>query len=464
MSYNVILITIDCLRADHIGCLGYTKNATPNIDRLAEKGVVFSTAISNGAYTAPSFPAILTSTYALMYPRFKENNLFLSDERTSIAEVLKQHGYYTAAFHDNPHLASYFGYDRGFDIFEDHIKTSKRHRSASILKQKVEKKYAVEGRFYRILRNVDFFLDTIRKLKIYLGTDVPYRRAEIINQEAISWVSKNLRPFFLWIHYMDVHYPYLPPQSFLDHIHAVRLANKLVKHMEKLSFEDVEALIDLYDREVKYVDSELGLFLGKLEDLGISLNDTFFMVTSDHGDEFMEHGGIGHGPVGLEPKLYDEIIHVPLVVTGPELPHRKVDDQVELLDLAPTILDLVGLEDIDAFLGNSIARLALLSESQKEKGVISEYQYKEMRGYSYRTKNWKYILTLNGGDRSEELYNLQEDPIEQRNLSDQMPSEIERFREIVNAHISMERRVNLATSAEKKRIQRLSRKLRKSLG
>lgn len=468
MLPNVILITIDCLRADHVSCLDYARETTPNIDRLAEKGLLFSTAISNGAYTAPSFPSILTSTYALMYPRFKENSLFISDERTSIAQVLKQHGYQTAAFHDNPHLAAYFGYDRGFDEFEDHIKDFHNHRFASRVKQKVKERHADKSRLYQILRNVKgFFAAREKKLKRYLGKDVPYQRAEIINQEAITWVSKNPKPFFLWIHYMDVHSPYLPPLSLFDsrahYVRAVKLADKMDKHRESLSLDDVKTLIRLYDMEVKHVDYALGLFLEKLEELGISLEDTFFIITSDHGEEFMEHGGIGHGPKGVKPKLYDEIIHVPLIIAGPGLSHRRIDNQASLLDLAPTIVQLIGLERVKAFLGCNIVSPALPSQSAEERGVISEYQYKELRGYSYRTRKWKYILTLNGDARSEELYSLEKDSAEQRDLAGQMLSEMEKFRKIVNAHISMEKSVDLATLAEKKRIRRKINKIKKNL-
>lgn len=155
---NVILLTIDSLRADRLDSLGYSRKITPNIDRLAKKGVLFSTAIANGPYTACSFPSILTSTYALMYPRFKENNLFLSDERTSIAEALSRHGYATAAFHDNPHLAAYFGYDRGFDVFEDHLKEMNDGSFASGMKRKVKRRHGEKVDSTRFLKMPKTFL------------------------------------------------------------------------------------------------------------------------------------------------------------------------------------------------------------------------------------------------------------------------------------------------------------------
>jgi len=141
-TYNIIFITIDCLRADHLSCFGYNKISTVNIDKLAENGVLFYNAFSNGPYTAMSFPSIFTSTYPLMYPYIHENDLFMSDERTSFVQILKKHGYKTAAFHSNPHLSAYFGYEKGFEVFKDHILEDKTHSPnlTSKVKDKIKPK------------------------------------------------------------------------------------------------------------------------------------------------------------------------------------------------------------------------------------------------------------------------------------------------------------------------------------
>lgn len=124
---NVILITIDCLRADHVGCLGYDRPTTPNIDELAEAGVLFTQAFSQGSKTATSFPALLASTYPLMFEGYKR----ISEPRKMISEVLKENGYTTAAFHSNPTLSSYFNYDRGFDTFEDLMTSADNEKKSS---------------------------------------------------------------------------------------------------------------------------------------------------------------------------------------------------------------------------------------------------------------------------------------------------------------------------------------------
>ena len=118
---NLILVTIDCLRADHLSCLGYFKKATPNLDYLASGGVLFSQAISVGSGTTPAFMAIFTSTYPLMYG----GQLYITNQRTTLAQVLKEHGFHTAAFHSNPWLSSFYGYHKGFDTFDDSIQRSR---------------------------------------------------------------------------------------------------------------------------------------------------------------------------------------------------------------------------------------------------------------------------------------------------------------------------------------------------
>lgn len=123
---NVVLITIDCLRADHVGCLGYDRNTTPNIDQIAEEGVLFEQAIAQGGRTATSFPSILTSTYPLMFGHHKK----ITRPRKTIAEVLKNHEFSTAGFHANPSLSRYFNYDRGFETFKDFVTDSDGERGA----------------------------------------------------------------------------------------------------------------------------------------------------------------------------------------------------------------------------------------------------------------------------------------------------------------------------------------------
>jgi len=426
------MITIDCLRADHLSCFGYSRELTPCIEKFSQKGVLFTNAISNGPYTSTSFPSILTSTYALIHPRFKGRfssgsfDFYLSNKTVTIAEVFKRFKYSTAAFHSNPWLAGHFGYNRGFDLFKDHMRKNRLRT-----KQKI-----YDFPFFRIIKN--FYSQTEDLHYIVRNTNIIYERAQYINKEVLRWIKRNSHGFFLWIHYMDLHLPRYPPQSLFQRAYAVKLNRRA--RAQNLDSGGVRQLVKLYDKSLSYVDANFGILLESLSELGISNDNTFFIITSDHGEEFMEHGGIGHGPVSVKPKLYDELIHVPLIITGPELPEKRVDDQVALLDLAPTILKLANLSVPSTFCGKNLIPL-IKSKSVKERPVISEYQYGRILGYSYRTKEWKYILTIDFEAKSE-LYNLSKDPTEQQNIINQYPDTV-KMKTILKKHILLENDTNL---------------------
>ena len=191
---KVILITIDSLRADHVSCLGYHRQTTPNMDRLAKEGFVFTQAIANAHNTSTSFPAILSSTYPLMYKDctshyFKK----LSSSRIMIAEILKENGYTTAAFHSNPLLTQYYGYDRGFDTFqdlgsgkfqEDRTKTQKGKlkRKKNNVKSLIDKTVGKSRFLYKQAIKTHYILSDEKKI-------LPYKRAETINKSVLSWLD-----------------------------------------------------------------------------------------------------------------------------------------------------------------------------------------------------------------------------------------------------------------------------------
>jgi len=464
--YNIILITVDCLRADHLSCFGYNRISTPNIDKLAEKGAIFYNAFSNGPYTTMSFPSIFTSTYPLMYPYIKENNLFITDERTSFVDVLKRYGIRTAAFHSNPHLSGYFGYNKGFDLFEDHISRASRSRARNIsvsnnLKKIGAKIKAKDTNLYKILKKgYDFIQKTNRDLGLYLKKDYPYIKAEVLNQEVLNYVSKNPKKFFVWIHYMDIHAPYLPPQPLINHIRNLHLQkrtiykNKNKGDLKKISNRDIQHLVNLYDKGISYIDHELGKLLKHLKNFDIHLDNTYIILTSDHGEEFMEHGDLGHLP-----KLYDDRLHIPLIIAGPGLEKKKVKNQVSLINLAPSILDLIGANNDTSFLGDSLIPLITLSPNKEDEDVISEYWFKDERGYSYRTKKWKCIITFNPFDIKKELYNLIIDPEEQINIAEKNKSITKKYFNLIKTHINMERK-SFKTLTDKKRLKNRIKKLK----
>lgn len=439
---NVILLTIDCLRADHLGCLGYSKKVSPNIDDLAKNGVLFSQAISNGGNTMSSFPSILTSSYPIVH--FSEERmlpyrwLFLSETRETIAEVLKRNGYHTAAFHSNPWISSFFHYDRGFNTFDDGTDKlfgkSELFRDVKIL-HKILNNFRLGNALYRTLRGHKGNTD----------------RASVINKKAILRLKNNSDNFFIWLHYMDVHGPYIPLEStVLERINAFRIYRKS-KDPENFSEQDLKILISFYDLEIKYVDSEIGSFLNEVSKMGISLDNTYVILTADHGEQFMEHGLVGHG------FLYDEVIHVPLIIAGPGIRPQVIQEQVCLLDLSPTILDLLNIPKVESFQGTSF-RPVMNGEKSRKKGVISEgntfvYLGNTASRFSYRTEKWKYILLLDENYKQidAELYNLQNDPKEQENVIEKERKIAKELKLKLLDHIAMENRERLKKVGMKER-------------
>lgn len=431
---NVVLITVDCLRADRLSFHGYAKETAPNLDRLASEGVVFTEAISNGSHTAISFPAILTSTYGSMYG----GGEYLSEERKSIAEVMNREGYSTAAFHSNPHLSATFNYDMGFDTFYDSIKSN-----FSIFIFKIMRKLGVLAEGSRELRPLFSFV--VLKLYPYIesryrytqGKLVPYERAETITRRAINWLRGRGNGFFLWIHYMDPHSPWIPqytcfPKGSVSVEESIRLWWKMILDSSSLSKEELKKLIKLYDREVRYVDYAIGNFIHELRKMEL-YDNSLIIVTSDHGEEFKEHGRIGH----YDLKPYEELIHVPLVIKFPNGLYGGTiaNDLVSLLDLAPTIVDWLGIDKPKKWMGLSLLSILERREESKKEGVIIESRIKQGHNIvSYRSKRWKLIIDEERKER--ELYDLHKDPREAKNLSKTMLERVKEFEAEISKHLS----------------------------
>ena len=453
---NLILITIDCLRADHLGCLGYPKKTTPNLDYLASKGMLFSQAISTGHMTPSSFASIFGSTFPLMNGGWFD----ISKRGITLPQVLKGHGYHTAAFHSNPWLSSYFGYQQGFDTFDDGIQKVGHKRLLNKARKLAEKIIGPKGRLADFLSGVSATLVTVDY----------YTKGDELNKKAIAWLQDNPNNFFLWIHYMDAHEPYYQPSQkkfspFKRYRHW-KLDKKAMDTPHSLLPGEVNELIDLYDAKISYVDKITASLLRTLKPNDMSDN-TFVVITADHGQQFMEHGNYGH-----DAGLYDELIHVPLVIAGPGLKRQLITRQVSLLDLAPTILDMLKIEKPRAFLGDSLlplirgrgtkgGNLGAISETDipGDKPRLQENQKRlnaNRRVVSFRTGKWKYIHTEG---RQDELYHLEDDPKETQNIIDAQPDIATELRAKIMAHIEFEHR---STPGERESIKARVRKLKDS--
>jgi arylsulfatase A-like enzyme len=384
---NVILLTIDTLRKDVLGCYGGDRRLTPCIDSIQERCIRFNNAQSTGPYTQAAFPGILTSSYYLEYGKPEK----LSKKRVLVSEALKDKGIVTAAFHSNAYLCDFFGWNRGWNAFYDSMDA------------KVDDK-------------------------------VPYIKASVLNKKVAGWLSSQAeqidgmeKPFFLWLHYMDVHEPYVPERKYIEIVDSsINMTDDemLVLFKDVLLKRDVsnknivELLKKLYLAHVREVDDATKEFFGILEKMGL-LKDSVIIIAADHGDEFGEHGGLSH-----DGKMYSELVNVPLIIYDPSLKKGQVcDTVVSTLDVPPTILYLFGLEPVEAFEGYSLLPLenypvkgvygeAIDKHGSTEKGATHEVHF-------YREGDLKIIYREK--DDFWQMYNLKEDPKELNNIVDTSP-------------------------------------------
>jgi len=419
---DIVLITVDSLRADHVGCYGYERETTPTIDELAAGGHRFENAFAHACATRGSFPAILTSSYPLMHGGFER----IASERTLVSEALS--GYVSAGFHSNLYLSADFGYDRGWDTYFD-SKTAPSITARA--KQFVKDRLDEDGRLFGFLSNA---VDTAeRQAGVNVGS--AYVPADEITDRALAWVrsrSSTERPRFLWIHYMDVHHPYVPPSKhqrpFRDDLigerRAIQLRRKMVEE-QALSEQERETAIDLYDAEIRFTDAEINRLLTGIQDAWGT--DPLVAFTADHGEAFGEHGRYSHPPT-----FHDEVMRVPLLLDIGDGCEREHDEMVGLVDIAPTLVDYGEHDQPDNFYGYSL-RALVENRNWERVHVVGDWNDDGERTYAVRTNERKYIVCENG-TREEELYDLIEDPGETRNLVDGCPDERNWFREVVKEH------------------------------
>jgi arylsulfatase A-like enzyme len=386
---NVMLIVIDTLCADHLGCYGYSRNTSPNVDMLAKEGVLFENAFAQVPWTLPSIMSIMTS----LYPSVHELDLpansgrKLDEERKTLAEYLNEKGYRTGAFVGAGGNVSANFHSQGFDFYDDEISYSSRYN-------------------YLILLNM-----IGRGLGFYSS-----RLADSTADLASYWLDRNEhKPFFLFVHCFDPHDPYGSPEPFTkmysnnykgtikpgacgEDLHFVTL---------NMNQDDIDFVVALYDGEISFFDDQVGKLIKKLKDLGL-MENTLIVLTSDHGEEFWEHGGVEHGRVN-----YDESIQVPLIIRHPSFEHKRVDTQAQLIDIMPTILDYLNIPIDGEAQGVSLFPL-LKGHGIKELPAFSETKLPGPKPLAIRTRNYKFII--NTEDGSEELYDLLKDPGELNNI------------------------------------------------
>lgn len=408
---NIFLVTVDDLRADHVGYIDQSKNFTPHIDAFAEDNISFMNALATGPRTTLSFPSILFSLYASEY--FSQRRY---RHTQSISSFLKQHGYQTATFNSNPHFRLW-GFSKGFDFFEDFLDETRTERDKPFERLK--------KRFVNIAGNDSFLVKSLQRLVAHVSTDIalPYADASLMNRRAIEWLdSRPDPPFFCWVHYMDPHYPFSPPNQYIhadigrDEIPKInRFHKRAENHEATIPGHIVEKLKELYAGEVRYLDACIGNFFEKLKQRGL-FDDSLIVFTADHGELFGDHGFFGH----RYDVLYQKQLHVPLIVKTPDSVETMVKNPVSLIDVPHTLVTAAGFNSpfrgIHLWKGNreyvmseGFKRPSLPSESeQSERGSVSEMVI------SCQKDTWKLID--DGVHDRKELYNLKDDPAESRNV------------------------------------------------
>lgn len=377
-KYNIALIVVNALRADHLGCYGYSRSTSVFIDKFAQDSVVFDRAYAQSYWTLPSLTTILTSKYVSAHNLDSRNAKLQKDIRT-LPEVLKTYGYITAAFTCGLDSAAAFGLNRGFDIYNEY-----------------------KG----------------RKVVGSLSDMMP---------KALKWLNENKdKKFFLFLQSYDAHPPYLNPakddfsQSYngifkkvkLDYNKLKNINNKVFyfkKRKVYLSEDDINYVIGRYDDCLRSVDHFIEEFMHTLERQKLADN-TIVIICGDHGEELGERGTFNRF---VNQNLYQEVIRVPLIIRHPALLKRqvkRVNSLVGLVDIMPTVLDLLGIPLEVGGQGKSFSQLMEGSVNVTDNYIVSEAS--KSKWAILRDDGWKLIYS----PYREELYNISMDSYERNNL------------------------------------------------
>lgn len=454
---NVLYVTVDSIRADHTGHLGYDRPTTPTIDHLAERGTVCQKTFASGIPTFYAFKSLLGGVPALGHTR----DVGMPERARPLAEWFRDCGYETAGFNaGNPWLTREYGYDRGFETFRDFL-TDDTDDGSDLGRQvtKFARRLQPYVAWSAVLEDK---LGLATRIAFVFAGHTPVESAETVTDAAVEWLRHwdGTRPFFLWVHYMDPHYPWTPRSVDLDcfaegsvsSIDVARLWHEVSSHDHTadghdLSPDQLGDAIDLYDAEIRRTDEAIGRLL---DALGGARDDTLVSVVGDHGTELGDHGGFSHGPR----TLYEEVLRVPLVFAGPSVPDRERASVTSLLDVPYSVLDAAGIEhDPDPPLGVSVfdgGRESAVSE------VVYDYEPRSGanrdNGLLRACVDWPWKLIVNGELGSPELYHLERDTGERTDVSADNPGVVERLTGTLDATRGrIEYRNN--TVAEKARVR-----------
>jgi arylsulfatase A-like enzyme len=427
---NVLLLVVDALRADHLGCYGYERETSPTVDRMVREGVLFTRAYAPAPVTKHSTATLVTSLFPSSHGVSGISDALPGDTPT-LMEEMKRLGYRTAVLSANAFVSPLFGFGRGTDFaFSGCMPMSQK---------------SMQGRAARTVmgrvpggRWIKAAFDAIDGRLPHSGQSLsPYEeQAGNLNAMLLSWIDAAPgEPFFAYVHYMEPHMPLVPPSPFdtvFDPERAGRPHPDFPVYKQgilpfspgpALPDAELRSLIALYDGTIAYFDYELGRLLDALDERGLGRN-TLIVITADHGEEFHDHGGWGHGQ-----SLFEELIHVPLIAWYPDhLPSGiRVEDPVRHVDIMPTLLGAAGGGDdprcADLEGRNLWPVLAEGAGLGPEVEVFAECSLGEETIRALRVGDEKLIDALSGGRERVMLFDLAEDPLERNDLSAERPDE-----------------------------------------
>jgi arylsulfatase A-like enzyme len=429
---DVTLVLIDTLRADRLSCYGYTTSAgqrtSPIMDALADQGVRFDAAYAAAPWTRPSVASLFSGLHCSAHG---VNTIYraLPEEAVTLAELFRSRGYRTGGFSANSHISQVFGFAQGFDHFW--CLTDKNLLTLLSWGE-------VERRLQRIFKRVPFVED----------------HAGIVNRETLAWAREAAsRPTFTYVHYVDPHFPYAPPE---DLLHANRwnlddLTRSILPQVDPIDpfpfatrrltdcgdcggegyrpghpedscascdlEKTVEGVHALYEAEIRFVDRELGILLDQLEELGLAGEEDFVFVVSDHGEEFYEHRQWGHGH-----SMFEELMRIPCIARGPGIPAGTVvADPVGLVDILPTLGGVAGFPLPAGIHGLPLQPYWTAGATPRPHDVFGEkFHVRDLM--MLRSGKMKFIQIPDtgpesNGERFDMVFDLEDDPSEAGNLA-----------------------------------------------
>jgi arylsulfatase A-like enzyme len=401
-AYNVVIITVDTLRSDHLGCYGYHRPTSPRIDRFAEAGALFENVVCQSSQTLPSHASIFLGTNPRTHLTISHESVVGSGQ-TTLAEMLKNEGYVTGAFISSHALDSRYGLDQGFDTYWE------VHKEATIPQRQMLKANERDATTGGVLEWLELHADS---------------------------------RFFLWVHWFHPHRPYEPPPRYLETFAGgyqgtatsdPEFIMKVWREEIELGPEDIAYLSGSYDGEVAFSDAQIGRLLDALSSMDL-MENTIIIVTADHGELLYEHERY----FGHDIALYDECIMIPLVMHVPGLvpASRRIGEMVQSLDILPTVLDLLGIKCPSHAEGKSLMPLLDGSGEPTAEAAFSEtYPFPEKcePRHSVRTADSKLIWKeVRQAPLIKEYYDLAADPGESENLFPELLPEAVRLDSILS--------------------------------